>query len=109
MSASGVLVIHRPDQDEYEPLSGHQEKHECGCGWWDYTKVKYDESGAITPPPHRPVETLTNAYYCGILCLPDGQLLFQPEEFDDQQWLSLLLFLLRQYPGHLASVIWCHS
>jgi len=103
MASRGVLVIHRADQDSREPLLGHQEKPECGCGWWDYTHTKEE-------PARQPVETLAPEYYrYGVLCLPDGQLLFHPEAWADDDWEFLVRLILSYYPGHLASIIWCHS
>jgi hypothetical protein len=102
MASRAVLVIHAADQEASEPLAGHQEKHECGCGWWDYTHLK-DE------PQRIPVETLGQVDQYGVICLPDGQLLFRPDEWPDERWNELLQLLLVNYPGHLASIIWCHS
>jgi len=102
MAYQGVLVIHRADQGEAEPLNEHQEKHECGCGWWDRRKP-----GRL--PPRVPVGDLPDEYHSDILCLPDGQLIFKPEEWTDAAWEGLLRHILKQYPEHLASIIACHS
>ncbi len=101
MAYQGVLVIHRADQDEFEPLDGHQED-ENGKGWWDRRK----ESRL---PSRVPIVGLPDEYLCDILCLPDGQLIFRQAGWSDEQWGGFLGHIQGLYPGHLASVVMCHS